>query len=336
MSNNDPGFPPKNVGLALGSGSARGWSHIGVLWALAEAGMEIRYVAGTSIGSLVGAAYALDRMDVLEDFARQLDWKQIVSFLDVTFPRSGLIDGKKISDFFRSHVREIDIEELPLRYCAVATDLATGREVVLNKGDLIEAIRASISVPGIFTPVRENGRFLVDGGLVNPVPVSVVRKMGADYVIAVDLNHDIVEKRSATGIASVDSSGAGVVVQSRRPKWRIAQELANRFHEFSSPALSQVRQWLHKDPVPNIFDVLTTAINIMEVQITATRLKSDPPDLLIQPRLGDIRFLEFHRAEEAIAEGYREAMAQIKEGWKCAAKRDLPRDILSGKTDEGN
>ncbi|MBW1955612.1 MAG: efflux RND transporter periplasmic adaptor subunit, partial [Deltaproteobacteria bacterium] len=238
MSDNSSGFP-KNIGLALGSGSARGWSHIGVLRALAEAEIKIRYVAGTSIGSLVGAACALNKMDVLEDFARQLDWKQIVSFLDVTFPRSGLIDGKKISDFFRSHVREMNIEELPLRYCAVATDLATGREVVLNKGDLIEAIRASISVPGIFTPVKKKGRFLVDGGLVNPVPVSAVRKMGADYVIAVDLNHDIIDKRSAAGIASVDSSVAGVVVQPRPPKWRIAQELGNRFNEFSSPALSQ-------------------------------------------------------------------------------------------------
>lgn len=335
MSDNNSGFP-KNIGLALGSGSARGWSHIGVLRALAEAEIEISYVAGTSIGSLVGAACALNKMDVLEDFARQLDWKQIVSFLDVTFPRSGLIDGKKISDFFRSHVREMNIEELPLRYCAVATDLATGREVVLNKGDLIEAIRASISVPGIFTPVRKNGSFLVDGGLVNPVPVSAVRKMGADYVIAVDLNHDIIDKRSAAGIAPVDSSVAGVVVQPRPPKWRIAQELGNRFNEFSSPALSQVRQWLHNDPVPNIFDVLTTAINIMEVQITETRLATDPPDLLIRPKLGDVRFLEFHRADEAIAEGYREAMAQIKERWNCAAKRDLPGGFLPGKTEDGN
>ena len=335
MSDNNSGFP-KNIGLALGSGSARGWSHIGVLRALVEAGIEIRYVVGTSIGSLVGAAYALNKMDVLEDIARQLDWKQIVSFLDVTFPRSGLIDGEKITDFFRSHVREINIEELPLRYCAVATDLATGREVVLNEGDLIEAIRASISVPGIFTPVKKNGGFLVDGGLVNPVPVSAVRKMGADYVIAVDLNHDIIDKRSATGIAPVDPSLENVVDQPPPQKWKILQDLTNRFNESSSPALSQVRQWLHRDPVPNIFDILTTAINIMEVQITATRLATDPPDLLIQPMLGDIRFLEFHRAEEAIAEGYREAMTQFKERWKCAVKKDLPRDIFSGRTDDGN
>ncbi len=182
------------VGLALGSGSARGWADIGVIRALADAGIEIECVAGTSIGALAGAAFVLNKVDALEDFARQLDWKQIVSFLDVTFPRSGLIDGKKITDFFRCHVREMSIEKLPVRYCAVATDLATGSEVVLNEGDLIEAIRASISVPGIFAPVKKNGVFLVDGGLVNPVPVSVVRNMGADYVIAVNLNHDIREQ----------------------------------------------------------------------------------------------------------------------------------------------
>jgi NTE family protein len=335
MSNNDSGFP-KNIGLALGSGSARGWAHIGVIQALADAGIEIKCIAGTSIGSLVGAAFALNKIDVLEDFARQLDWKQIVSFLDVTFPRSGLIDGKKITDFFRGHVREINIEELPLPYCAVATELTTGYEVVLSEGDLLEAIRASISVPGIFTPLKKNGSFLIDGGLVNPVPAGVVRNLGADYVIAVDLNHDIVDKRSADSIAPVDPSLASVVDQPPPPKWRIAQDLTNRLNEFSSPALSQVRQWLHRDPVPNIFEVLTTSINIMEVQITATKLATDPPDLLIQPKLGDIRFLEFHRAEEAIAEGYREAMTQFKQRWKGAVKNDLSKDSLLGRMGNGN
>jgi len=316
MSDNNSGFP-RNIGLALGSGSARGWSHIGVIRSLAEAGIEVKYIAGTSIGSLVGAAFALNKIDVLETFARQLDWKQIVSFMDVTFPRSGLIDGEKITNFFRGHVQEINIEDLPLPYCAVATDLTTGRELALNEGDLIEAIRASISVPGIFTPVKKNGSFLIDGGLVNPVPVSVVRNMGADYVIAVDLNHDIVDKRSADSIAPVDPSLASVVDQPPPPKWRIAQDLTNRL-------------------MPNIFDVLMTSINIMEVQITATKLATDPPDLLIQPKLGDIRFMEFHRAEEAIAEGYREAMTQFKQRWKGAVKSDLSKDSLLGRMGNGN
>ncbi len=335
MSNNNSGFP-KNIGLALGSGSARGWAHIGVIRALAEAGIEIRCIAGTSIGSLVGAAFALNKIDVLEDFARQLDWKQIVSFLDVTFPRSGLIDGEKITDFFRGHVREINIEELPLRYCAVATDLATGREVVLNKGDLIEAIRASISVPGIFTPVKKNGGFLVDGGLVNPVPVSAARNMGADYVIAVDLNHARVDKKSTTSIDPVAPSTEYGVGGRLRNKWRIAQARNKKRIESSSPAASQGRLWMQRNTVPNIFDVLTTSINIMEAQITATRLATDPPDLLIQPKLGNIRFLEFHRAEEAIAEGYREAITQLEERWMGAVKRDVAQDSVSRRMEDGD
>jgi NTE family protein len=334
MSNNDSGFP-KNIGLALGSGSARGWAHIGVIRALADAGIEISCIAGTSIGSLVGAAYALNKLDVLEDFARQLDWKQIASFLDVTFPRSGLIDGKNITDFLRTHVREISIEELPIPYCAVATDLTTGRERLLTEGDLLEAIRASISVPGIFTPVKKNGGFLLDGGLINPVPVSAVRKMGADYVIAVDLNHDIIKKRSASRIDPVEPSLENVVDQSPAQKWKILHDLTHRVDEFSSPALSQVRRWLHKDPGPNIFDVLTTAINIMEMQITATKLATDPPDLLIQPRLGNIRFLEYHRAQEAIDEGYREATTQLMEKLKGAAAINLQQDPVSGRTKNG-
>ena len=335
MSDNNSGLP-KKIGLALGSGSARGWAHIGVIRALAEAGIEIRCIAGTSIGSLVGAAFALNKIDVLEDFARQLDWKQIVSFLDVTFPRSGLIDGEKITDFFRGHVREINIEELPLRYCAVATDLATGRELVLNKGDLIEAIRASISVPGIFTPAKKNSGFLVDGGLVNPVPVSAARNMGADYVIAVDLNHDIVDKRSANSIGPVAPSTKYAVGRLLRKKWRITQDLNKRLDEFNSPALSQVRQWMQRDPVPNIFDVLTTSINIMESQITATRLATDSPDLLIQPKLGNIRFLEFHRAEEAITEGYREAITQLEERWMGTVKKDVAQDSVSRRMEDGD
>lgn len=314
----------QKVGLALGSGSARGWAHIGVIRALADAGIEVSYVAGTSIGALVGAGFALDKTDVLEDFARHLDWKQIVSFLDVTFPRSGLIDGEKVTDFFRSHVRKMKIEELPLPYCAVATDLATGNEVVLCKGDLVEAIRASISIPGIFTPVKFNGQFLVDGGLVNPVPVSAARNLGADYVIAVDLSHDLVDKGRPGASATKDSSPKGEVDKSQLAKWGINQDLADKINQLSSPALSHVRRWLLREPTPNIFEVLTASINIMESQITAIKLKADPPDLLIQPKLGHLRFMEFHKADEAIAEGYRATMRQLKQSRKGAAKGELP------------
>jgi NTE family protein len=248
----------------------------------------------------------------MEEFARQLSLKQIVSFLDVVFPRSGLIDGEKVTDFFRSHIKEIKIEDIPLAYCAVATDLTTGHECILDKGDLIEAIRASISVPGIFTPVKKENAFLVDGGLVSPVPVTAVKTLGADFVIAVDLNHDMLKKKSNSEKLAPEPNTISENELANLPKWKMAQDLAERFREFSSPAITQVRQWMRKDPTPNIFDVLTTSINIMEAQITAIRLAMDPPDLLIQPKLGHIRFMEYHKADEAISEGYEEAKTQLK------------------------
>ena len=306
--------PPK-IGLALGSGSARGWAHIGVVHALAEAGIHIDYIAGTSIGSVVGAVYASGNIDTLEKVVLQLDWKQIVYFFDVVLPKSGLIDGKKLSAFVRSYVDGIkNIEDLPIPLCAVSTNLATGDEVIIQSGDIIDAVRASISVPGIFTPVKKNGAFLVDGGLVNPVPVSVARQMGADFVIAVDLNHGIaVDKgfrQTAPPISMVNrpKTEGGQVTEKKN---RILELLNSRFASVEFSALSHIKGWMRTERTPNIFEVLTSSINIMEAQITATKLKTDPPDLLIQPNLSHIKFLEFNRAEEAIVEGYRETKAQI-------------------------
>jgi NTE family protein len=305
---------PGKVGLALGSGSARGWAHMGVIKALTEADIRVDYVAGTSIGAVVGAVYASGKIGALEDVALQLDWRQIVSFLDVVFPKSGLIDGKKIADFVRTHVTPKNIEDLTLPFCAISTDLETGSEVVIRKGDVIEAVRASISIPGIFTPVRRNGMILVDGGLVDPVPVRVVREMGADFVIAVDLNHDIIVKKGAgkTPVSSLEniSSDSGVDINPTKKGW-IKNTLNRRVMAIDLPALTQLKQWMAKDPMPNVFEVLVSSINIMETQITGSRLKAEPPDLLIQPKLGHLKFLEFHRAEEAIAEGYREMKSQI-------------------------
>ena len=306
--------PSGKVGLALGSGSSRGWAHIGVIKALTEAGIRVDYVAGTSIGAVVGAAYASGRIDSLKNVVLQLDWKKITFLLDVVFPKSGLIDGNKIAEFIRSNVGERNIEDLPLPFCAVSTDLATGNEVIIQDGDIIEAVRASISVPGIFTPVRKDDMTLVDGGLVNPVPVSVVREMGADLVIAVDLNHDIVGKKgiSRTPIPNSGALGPGIgISQGLTKRSRILDSLNKRLETLDLTALTQIKQWMSRDPVPNIFEVIMSSINIMETQITATRLKADRPDLLIQPHLGHIRFLEFNKAQEAIDEGYREAKTCI-------------------------
>ncbi len=304
-----PGRNPKSpgkVGLALGSGSARGWSHIGVIRALTEAGVQVDCVSGTSIGALVGAVYAAGKINVLETWVRQLEWKQILSFMDVVLPKSGLIDGRKIADFVRQHIQVENIEELPIPFGAVATDLRMGQEVVLREGDIIEAVRASISLPGIFTPVEKDHAFLIDGGLVNPLPVSAARDMGADFVIAVDLNSDIMpRKRSRPSTAGIRR---GLGVGEDHP---LALSLREKISALDLSVVMQIRTWLERDPSPDIFEVLLTSIRIMQTQITRSNLKSDPPDLLIQPNLGHINLMEFHRADEAIAEGYRAAKSQL-------------------------
>ena len=305
----------RKVGLALGSGSARDWAHIGVIEALKDSGIKVDCIAGTSIGALVGAVLAAGNIDKLKEIALQLNWKQIMGFFDVVFPKSGLIDGKKISDFIRDHLNGATIEELPIPFCVVSTNLATGQEVVIKEGDVIEAVRSSLSVPGIFTPAKKDAMIMVAGGLVNPVPVNVVRDMGADFVIAVDLNHDIIEKRRSkkTFISgcgnNVTNKGSGHDIQIKN---RVLKALNDQLGTLDLPALNQIRHWMTKDPLPNIFEVLMESVYIMEAQISATRLKLDPPDLLIQPKLGHIRFLEFNRAQEAIDMGYHEAIAKIR------------------------
>jgi NTE family protein len=305
----------KKIGLALGSGSARGWAHIGVIKALDEAGIRLDYIAGTSAGAVVGAVYASGRINSLKDVVLQLDWKKVISFLDIVFPKSGLIDGKKIADFVRTSVGEKNIEDLRLPFCAVSTDLATGNEVVIKDGDIIEAVRASISMPGVFTPVKISNTILVDGGLVNPVPVSVVRKMGADLVIAVNLNHGIVAKRRTRKIHKPNhggcTPGTGTAHDATKESG-IRDALHKKFDTLDIPALKHIRQWVSRDPVPNIFEIIIDSINIMEAQITIARLKTDPPDLLIQPDLGHIKFLEFNRAQEAIFAGYEETKRCLK------------------------
>lgn len=301
------------LGLALGSGSSRGWAHIGVIRALEEAGLHVNFVAGTSIGALVGAVYASGGIDELEDIVLRLDWKKITYFVDMVLPKSGLIDGKKISAFVQSHTKGVTIEELQIPFCAVATDLYTGSEVAIKQGDIIEAVRASISVPGIFTPVRKNDGILVDGGLVNPVPVDIVRQMGADFVIAVDLNREMVGRKRLGNISFQETSNLHFIKKRKRKRTvnKILESLSDKISSVDLSALTQIKQWKGKEPLPSIFEVLISSINIMERQITATKLKINPPDLLIQPSLGHINFLEFNRAKEAISQGYEETKLKL-------------------------
>jgi NTE family protein len=303
----------RKVGLALGGGAARGWAHIGVIHALSEAGVHIDYVAGTSIGSLVGAALASGKVKSLEMVVRELDWTRALSLLDMGLPRSGLLDGHHVTAAIREHVTAGDIADLMLPFCAVSTDLFDGSEVLLDSGDVIEAIRASISIPGVFTPVKRDGRMLVDGGLVNPVPTSVAREMGAEYVISVDLNHG--RAGLDAGVAAVPSRPAGSSGEEDDPG-RYAQSgtshlrrqlaaVAENLASHHVPGLERARRMLGHEWVPGILDVVISSLTIMEMQITEMRLAQDPPDLLLRPDLGHIRPTEFYRGAEAIAEGRR-------------------------------
>jgi len=302
------------IGLALGSGSARGLAHIGVIRAIRESGITIDMVAGTSIGALIGAAYASGGIDTLEQDFRNIDWKKMGTLLDPVFPMSGLIDGRKIAEFVRPHVSSQAIENLPLPFCAVATEFSSGKEIPLRRGNLIEAVRASISVPGIFSPVRLNGRILVDGGLVNPIPVSAVRTMGADLVIAVDLNYNIVTgKMRHPGQHRGTTKKSGPKVLGGKSYAWAAARITESLRSPRNPTLNRIHTWLEKERLPGMLEVLLGSLHIMQAQITESRLSLEQPDVLIRPPLGSIRLLEFDRAKEMIAIGYQSALGPMRD-----------------------
>jgi NTE family protein len=289
-------MPPRpRIGLALGSGSARGWSHIGVIRTLERAGCSPDIVCGTSIGALVGAVYSAGQLDWLERWVKGLNWPGVVALLDLKIG-GGLMEGNKLTSFFRAHFKDEGIEHLSRAFGCVATELATGREIWLREGPVIDAVRASMALPGLFTPAQQNGRLLVDGGLVNPIPVSLCRAMGADLVIAVDLNWDLIGRRNRTSTPSAGLTPGmprtGVVaalLAKLRP--------APRAPSAGGPAIE----------MPSLLDVLTTSLNIMQVRITQSRLAGEPADAMIRPRLSDIAAMDYHRAAVAIAEGERAA-----------------------------
>lgn len=287
------------IGLALGSGSARGWSHIGVIEGLVEAGVQPDVVCGTSIGALVGAAHVCGRLSGLKAWAEAATWREIAGLLDVKLTAGGLIDGGRIQDFLKALGISSPIEALGTPFAAVATDLATGREVWIREGAIDAAIRASIAMPGIFSPARQNGKWLVDGGLVNPVPVSVCRALGAEFIIAVNLNGDLVGRRFTEEAARPFA----------RPEWAAQGSAVARLLDGMPEGLRQFvdemgPRLLRQGPeTPGYFDVLANSINIMQDQITRTRLAGEPPHIVVLPRLRDIGLLEFQRAAEVIAEG---------------------------------
>jgi NTE family protein len=286
--------PKPRIGLALGGGSARGWAHIGVIRALAEVGIEPDLVCGTSIGALVGAAYVAGELDQLETWVRGLSLQTVVSFLDFSLG-GGLIKGEKLIGFFRDQFVDRDIRSLPLPFAAVATDLQRGREVWLRTGRVSDAVRASIALPGLFTPVLRDGTWLVDGGLVNPVPVSLCRAMGADYVIAVDLYADVLGRHFKPRLAKAESHPAADAPGS----------LADAVRARIQDGMSQLGINSDSGPkTPAMLDVLASSINIMQVFITRSRLAGEPADVMVTPRLADLGPMEFHRAAVAIDAGW--------------------------------
>lgn len=292
------------LGLALGSGSARGLAHIGVLDALIEAGIEPDIVCGTSIGALVGAAYVAGKLPALRDWAESATWRQVVRLMDVRLMGGGLIDGRQVVALLRRLGIDAPIESYDKRFAAIATDLASGREVWLQTGPILDAVRASIALPGIVSPAQVDGKWLVDGGLSNPVPVSVCRALGAEVIIAVNLNGDLVGRR-------FDRARPPAVAAPSR----VSSELFRRMlRQFPGARPEQVEEIAPDRPprgesapvssAPGYLDVLANSLNIMQDHITRTRLAGEPPHVLLVPRLGSIGLMEFTKAREAIAEGH--------------------------------
>jgi NTE family protein len=292
------------IGLVLGSGSARGWAHIGVIRELAAKGIEPDIVCGASTGALVGAIYVKGKLDLLESWARTMNTINVVKYFDVRLViGGGFVEGKWLMDFLRSSFGEGEIESLPKPFGAVATNLKSGQEVWFRKGPLWDALRASIAIPGFVTPARIDDQWLVDGGVVNPVPVSLCRAMGADVVIAVNLNSDLVGRHFEEKNRQRGAKPSPPKAQSTQAK--LLGKLANSLKQRVSST------------TPGLFDVLAGSINIMQDRITTSRFVDHPPDVMITPHLAHIGMLEFDRASEAIQEG-REAV--IREAVALEAK----------------
>jgi NTE family protein len=305
------------IGLALGSGAARGWAHIGVLQALRDAGIEPDIIAGTSIGALVGGCYAAEKLDELELFARDLTRRKVFGFMDFNLSGSGLINGQRLSDRLEKELAKRPIESLSKPFTAVATEIGSGHEVWLSKGSLVEAMRASYAMPGIFKPVNINNRWLFDGALVNPIPVTVCRALGARYVIAVNLNAD------SFGRGTVVANGGEHGGDDDEPM--VGQALVESSGGRSMRKLLQRQLFGPSDDVPGISTVMVDAFNIVQDRIARSRLAGDPPDAMINPRLADIGLFDFHRAEEAIEAGMLATRREIEDiAREVNARRAVP------------
>jgi len=304
-----------HIALALGSGAARGWAHIGVMKALDEMGIKVSVIGGTSIGSLVGAGYASGRLTELEEWVRGMGRWQVFNLLDFGLSSGGIVVGEKVFNHAREQFGAINIEDLPITFGAVATDLYTGREIWLRKGDVYDAARASCSMPGLLAPARYDDRWLVDGALVNPVPISITRALGADLVIGVHLNSQLNSRapgkkpRNISPASEEERAALDVQNEDMQKEADAQRDDSGFFKHFLSQSQSYIDQVKDKfsgpeHKAPGMFGVMAGAIDIMQERITKARMAGDPADVLIQPKLGHIGILEFERGAEAIEIGY--------------------------------
>lgn len=279
------------IGLALGSGSARGWSHIGIILELEDMGIRPQVVAGTSVGALVGGVYVAGQLKEFAEWVSKLTVRDVVGLMDFTFS-GGFVKGERLFGFFNEHHRNPNIEELDQKFVSVATEMQTGREIWITKGPVWAAARASCAIPGLFTPVKHEDRWMLDGGLVNPVPVSACRALGADIVIAVNLNAQLV--------------GGHMSTASRAEVQREADADAKRDAKNRS-FWQKVVDYLQSSntDTPSFFDAVASSVNIMQDRLTRSRMAGDPPEITLIPRLDDFALMDFHRAGEAIEEGRR-------------------------------
>ena len=296
---------PRNrlkIGLALGGGAARGWSHIGVVRVLHEAGIIPDVIAGCSIGAVVGGCYAAGKFDELEAFALSLTKRRVMGFLDFHLTGSGLIAGGRLQKLLDQDLTDRRVETLPMRFCTIATELGTGHEIWLTRGPLVQAMRASYALPGVFDPVLIGGRWLMDGALVNPIPITAARALGADIVICVNLNSEV--RARGTVIQSYEATEP----QTDEEEIEAAMVEPKRWALFPNGRGGRNR----RPNAPGIATVMVDAFNITQDRIARSRLAGDPPDVMIAPKLAKMGLFEFHRAEECIDLG------------RQAAERALP------------
>ena len=298
------------VGVALSGGAAKGLAHIGVLKALEEAGIRIDYIAGSSMGALIGAAYASGiPVDTLEKIAVDIDWKTAAKLFIPGFSTSGLIDGKRVKEFLYTFYGDKKIEDLPIPFAATAADISSGKLYVINKGSLLEAVRASISIPIVFTPVKHKDIFLVDGGLVDPVPIDVVREMGADFVIAVHVIH--------AGF-SLEEKEYIEIINSDREKKKLPtlENLSRQIAEYLNKAEDKVKDTKpdEKSESPKITQISQNTLRIAQYVIANLQIELYKPDLVIEPDTRSISQYEFYRGREAIDIGYRAAVEALERG----------------------